>query len=197
MKGTLGLVVAVGLGVVGAMCNWLYLHRQAADFEKVDFVMIDPSAQINLGDTLQEGHFARVAIPQKFAGDFSRVAIQWNDRVTVEGQRATRTYRGGELLLQQELSTPVQTDTAAMIGENEVTFEVPVDPRNLRFRKLPARRFGLFLRPPLRGGSTERQVRTQRGGSRLQNRRPVSDFSARQPQKFLGSRTSRPQNHQT
>jgi hypothetical protein len=33
------------------------------------------------------------------------------------------------LLLQQELSTPVQKDTAEMIGENEVTFEVPVDSR--------------------------------------------------------------------
>lgn len=129
MKGTIGLVIAAGLGIVGALCNWMYIHRQAAGFEKVDFVMIRSTAQINLGDRFQEDHFGPVAIPRQYADDFSHVAIQWEDRMTVLGQRATRSYRGGELLLQQELSTPVQKDTAEMIGENEVTFEVPVDPR--------------------------------------------------------------------
>ena len=129
MKGTLGLVVAIALGVVGVLCNWLYLHRQAAGFEKVDFVMISPDAQINLGDRLQESDFATVAIPRQYAKELSRVAIQWDDHAWLRGQRATRSYRGGELLLQQELSTPNQKDTAEMIGENEVTFEVPIDPR--------------------------------------------------------------------
>ena len=129
MKGTLGLVIAAALGVVGAVCNWLYLHRQAAGFEKVDFVMIRSDAQINPADRFTEDHFGPVAIPQMYAEDLSRVAIQWKDRMTVLGQRATRSYRGGELLLQQELSTPVQKDTAEMIGENEVTFEVPIDSR--------------------------------------------------------------------
>lgn len=129
MKGTLGLVIAAALGVVGAFCNWMYLHRQASGFEKVDFVMIRTSAPINLGDRFQEGHFAPVAIPQMYEDDLSRVAIKWDDRFIAEGQRATRSYQGGELLLRQELSTPNQKDTAEMIGENEVTFEVPVDPR--------------------------------------------------------------------
>ncbi len=129
MKGTLGLVAAVGLGVVGALCNWLYLHRQAAGFEKVDFVMISPDAQINLGDRLQESDFSQVAIPRQYADELSRVAIQWEYRSMAFGQRATRSYRGGELLLQQDLSTPNQKDTAEMIGEDEVTVEVPVDSR--------------------------------------------------------------------
>ncbi len=91
--------------------------------------MISPDAQINLGDRLQESDFTAVAIPRSYAEDLSRVAIQWKDRMTVIGQRATRSYRGGELLLQQELSTPVQKDTAEMIGEDEVAVEVPVDSR--------------------------------------------------------------------
>jgi hypothetical protein len=130
MKGTMGLVVAAALGVVGALCNWMYLNRQANDYQHVDFVMISPDAQINLGDRFQESHFAKVAIPKLYAEDqLGHVGIQWKDRMTVLGQRATRSYRGGELLLQQELSTPVQKDTAEMIGEDEVTFEVPIDPR--------------------------------------------------------------------
>lgn len=129
MKGTIGLAIAAALGVVGALCNWMYLHRQAAGFEKVDFVMISPNAQINLGDRLQEDHFTAVAIPRQYADHLSHVAIQWKDRKILLGRRATRSYRGGELLLQQELSTPNQRDTAEMIGENEVTFEVPIDPR--------------------------------------------------------------------
>ncbi|MCA9072028.1 MAG: hypothetical protein KDA84_24035, partial [Planctomycetaceae bacterium] len=94
MKGTIGLAVAGALGVVGALCNWMYLHRQAAGFEKVDFVMISPNAQINLGDRLKEDHFTAVAIPRQYADDLSHVAIQWKDRMTVLGRRATRSYRG-------------------------------------------------------------------------------------------------------
>ncbi len=129
MKGTLGLVVAIALGVVGALCNWLYVHRQAAGFEKINFVMISPNAQINLGDRLKDEHLETVAIPRQYAETLSHVAIKWTDRETIKGLRATRSYRGGELLLQQDLSTPVEKNTSEMLAVDEVAVEVPVDPR--------------------------------------------------------------------
>lgn len=153
MKGTIGLAIAAALGVVGALCNWMYLHRQAAGFEKVDFVMISPNAQINLGDRLQESHFTPVAIPRQYAEDLSHVAIQWDDRMTVLGRRATRSYRGGELLFQQELSMPVQKDTAEMIGENEVAIEVPVDPRTFVSENYNPGDLVYFLAPQYVAGS--------------------------------------------
>lgn len=153
MKGTLGLVVAAGLGVVGALCNWMYLHRQAADFEKVDFVMISSDAQINLGDRFQEDDFVPVAIPQQYAKKLRGVAIRWDARGTLPGQRATRSYRGGELLLRQELSTPNQKDTAEMIGENEVTFEVPVDPRTFVSENYTPGDLVYFFAPRYQAGS--------------------------------------------
>ena len=192
MKGSLGLAVAVALGVVGALCNWLYLHRQAAGFEKVDFVMISPDAQINLGDRLQESDFSQVAIPRQYADELSRVAIQWEYRSWRLGQRATRSYRGGELLLQQELSTPNQKNTAEMIGENEVTVEVPVDSRTFVSENYQPGDLVYFFAPHYLAVRPGCEVRPQPGRSRCQSGRPVSHPGHRQPQEFPGSRTGRP-----
>jgi hypothetical protein len=38
MKGVPGLMMALGLGIVGAFCNWFYLAQKAREVEMVDFI---------------------------------------------------------------------------------------------------------------------------------------------------------------
>ena len=129
MKGVQGIVIAVALGIVGAVCNWFYISKQARDFKKVSFVAIDSSAQINLGDKFLDKHFERVDIPLRTVGNLEKVAVLWEDRGTVVGMAATKSYVGGEILLGQDLKTPAQGDLGRLLGEDEVAYPVPVDPR--------------------------------------------------------------------
>lgn len=129
MKGAIGFAIAGALAVVGALCNWFYVHRQAAGFEKVDFAMISPDAQLNSGDLIKESHLTKVPIPKQYAEQLRQVAYLYSDRITIIGNRATRSYRGGELILFREILTPTSNDTADLIGPDQLTFEVPIDSR--------------------------------------------------------------------
>ena len=131
MKGIQGIVIALGLGVVGAVCNFLYVSQQARDFEKVAFVSIATDARINLGDLLKEEHFQKVEIPRQNIGNLDKVAVLWTARGSAAGMRATRSYLGGEILLQQELRTPAARDSSDLLGEDEVLRWVPIDPRSI------------------------------------------------------------------
>ena len=69
MRGLPGLLIAVGLGIVGAICNWYYLSRQAAQMEKVAFVALNGDAQLNLGDRFADDHFMQVQLPSNNLGN--------------------------------------------------------------------------------------------------------------------------------
>jgi hypothetical protein len=49
MKGVPGLLIAVGLGIVGAFCNWMYLAQMGKDLQLQDFVGISENVKINAG----------------------------------------------------------------------------------------------------------------------------------------------------
>ncbi|MCA9113643.1 MAG: hypothetical protein KDA79_01060 [Planctomycetaceae bacterium] len=129
MKGVQGIVIAVALGLTGAFCNWFYVSRQAGEYERVRFVAVSADAQINMGDRFKESHFATVEIPRANVGNLSRTAVLWRDLPTVINMRATRAYRGGEILLQQDLKTPARQDLASRIGRDERVMWLPVDQR--------------------------------------------------------------------
>lgn len=129
MKGMTGIVVAVALGVVAAMCNWLYLTRQAQDYERVSFVLISPATQINPGDRFKESHFERVDLPETYLGNLDQIAVRWRDLDTVVGEVATKSYTGNELLLREDLKTPPQREVSELLAEDEVLRWVPVDQR--------------------------------------------------------------------
>lgn len=135
MKGTQGLMIAAGLGIAGAVCNWFYVDKLARGYEKVSFIAInpDPNVQIELGDRFREEHLQRVDIPQRFvdAGNLKAVAVPWELRSTVIGESATKNYGGGELVLQQDVVTPPARDPNELLGENEVLLWLPVNPQNV------------------------------------------------------------------
>jgi len=127
MKGTQGLVIAAGLGILGAACNWFYLARKAKDLDKEEFIYVKKSARIREGDVFKEEHFGKVAIPRKFLGNLEAVGVPWDDLNTVVGQQAIRSYSGDHLLLRQDLKTPPQRPLDELLGKDEVSWNVLVD----------------------------------------------------------------------
>lgn len=127
MRGLPGLIIAAGLGIVGAICNWYYLSRQAAQMEKESFVAVKSTAQLNLGDRFKESDLIQVDIPKDNLGNLNEVAIPWKNRATVVDMAATKAYRGGELILQSDLVTPSERDFSHLLAEDEVARWVPVD----------------------------------------------------------------------
>jgi len=130
MKGTQGLLIAAGLGIAGAICNWFYISQQARHYEAVSFVAIRSDAQLNLGDVFKPEHLMKVNVPAARVGDLRAVAVLWSARATVEGDTAKRSYHGGEILLRQDLKSAAKRDLSSLLGENEAVRWVPVDPRS-------------------------------------------------------------------
>ena len=130
MRGLPGLIIAAALGIVGAICNWAYLARQASRMEKEAFVALKGTAQLNLGDRFLDEHLVQVQIPRDNLGNLNEIAVYWKDKASVLGLSATKAYRGNELLLWQDLQTPSTRDFSHLLAKNEIAFWVPADSRS-------------------------------------------------------------------
>lgn len=161
MKGTQGLIIAAILGLGGAFCNWFYITRLAANYEKISFVAIDSNAQINQGDRFKKEHFVRVEIPKNNVGHLRYAAVLWKDRSTAYGYPAPRAYAGGEILLGHDLTTPSQIELTEMLGENEVARWVPVDSRTFVPEKVNPGDDVSFVVPRLAGGAVRKTTNSR------------------------------------
>lgn len=106
MKGGLGLALATALGIVGAVCNWLYLERLARQQETVSFIAVRSNVQLEVGDAFKDSHLMRVDIPRSGVGNLDRIAPLWSAKEAVIGERANRPFAGGEIILESDLVTP-------------------------------------------------------------------------------------------
>jgi len=131
MKGAQGIMIAVALGVVGFVCNWLYLEGQASGDQMVQFVGVAQDARVNQGDVFQDEHLTPIPVPRKYQGSLAQVAYRWSDRNLVIGQKASRTMAtdGTELVLHPDLTTPAASDINETIADNERVMWLPVDSR--------------------------------------------------------------------
>ena len=50
MKGIQGLIIAIGLGIAGALFNFAYLYSRAQKDEAEDFIGIDPKVTVARGE---------------------------------------------------------------------------------------------------------------------------------------------------
>ncbi len=120
MKGIQGLILALGLGIAGALFNWAYLQSRSSDLEIVQFVGIAPDATVNAGERLTDGHLAPVDIPSINVGNLRDFAFLWSEKGTVKALPVNRTLTGGSLLLREDLRTPPETlRWSETLGENE------------------------------------------------------------------------------
>lgn len=129
MKGALGLTIAAGLGIVGAICNWLYLQQLAAEQETVSLIGVRQGVQLNIGDPFEESDLEPVPIPRARAGTLIERAPEWSALSAVHGYRANRVFQGGEILLNDDLKAPAVRDLAETLQDDEVARWVPIDTR--------------------------------------------------------------------
>ena len=129
MKGVQGILLSIGLGLAGAICNWMYLERLAGKEARVSFIAIKADQQINIGDILRDDHLVKIDIPRSSVGNLEQVAPRWGDLKLVVGWPSTRSYRGGELVLHQDIRTPGSKDLNEKLGKSEVALWIPVDMR--------------------------------------------------------------------
>lgn len=149
MRGTPGFLLAVGLGLIGAVVNWLYLAQKARQLDHLDFVGIREDVTINPGDRFQKDQFLRIPVPQHAVGGLQKAAVTWTALDTVVGMPATKSYSPGEIVLWQDLKTPAVTDLLDTLGPNDVAVGVPIDTRTVVVQNLNPGAQVSFITPRL------------------------------------------------
>lgn len=124
MNNWIGLLIALSLALVAGVLNWKYLERKTEEIELVSFVAIKDGVRIKPGETFLEKHFASLDIPRKSVGYLRESAVLFEDRQTIVSMKAVRSYRGGDVLLRQELKTP---PAKFKLGKDELAIWIPVD----------------------------------------------------------------------
>jgi hypothetical protein len=134
MNGMKGIVVALSLGVVGALCNYAYLMGRTQNLEMVHFIGVKPETTVNRGDRLQEAQLQRVSIARANAGNLVQFAEPFESLGAVVGCRVYRTLEGGSLLLRTDTKTPpaeLVFNEQTRSGVEEVAIGVPIDPARI------------------------------------------------------------------
>ncbi|MFQ5730781.1 MAG: hypothetical protein ACE5KM_02380 [Planctomycetaceae bacterium] len=179
MKGAQGLMIAAGLGVVGAVCNWFYISRKAADLDKEAFVYVKATAKVRAGDPFQEDDFEKVEIPKRYLGGLQKIAVPWELKHTAIGVPAPRSFPEDQILLQSDTRRLSQKRLAEALGPDEISWPVVVDATRFVAGNYNPGDMVLFFPPPASqvrgGGNTKRPVKAgpfrilrigDRGGSR-------------------------------
>ncbi len=128
MKGVYGLLLALGLGTIGATLNWLYLEQRAREFDVVEFVGIRANVVVNPGETFQEEHFQAVPVAASAAKTLKETAHLWTERATLVGMPVNRRFEGGDLILRADIRTPPPKPRP--LREHERSIPVAVDSRS-------------------------------------------------------------------
>jgi Flp pilus assembly protein CpaB len=128
MKGVPGLLIAVGLAIAGALCNWFYMAQKSRELDLVQFVAVAEGG-IRDGDVIQSANLISIPIPQRYAQRLKEVAPPYADVSTIVGMTAYRDFSEGELILHQDLRSPPGNDLKRDLGPDEVAIWIGVDGR--------------------------------------------------------------------
>lgn len=128
MKGVPGLLIAVGLAIIGGLCNWFYMAQKARELDMVNFVGVSEGG-IRRGEIIQDSNLVAIPIPLRSALRIKAAAPTYADKSTIIGMPAYRDFLGGEIVLTQDLQTPPNNDLKRDLGADEVAIWVNVDSR--------------------------------------------------------------------
>ena len=90
---------------------------------------IGENVKINVGDKFKEGDFMPVKIPRMNVGNLDTVAVHWQDRNTIYGEPATKSYSPNEILFQKQIRTPPEMDVKKLLAADERAMWIQVDTR--------------------------------------------------------------------
>ncbi len=123
MKNVSGLIIAIGLGMAGAVLNWIYLQQESSQIEKVNFIGV--RERVNRGDPIREDVLVAMPYPRMMAREMGEFYVLWDARQTVVGRTANRPYSEGDLVLRQDLKAP--PPELKLRDKNERAMWIPVD----------------------------------------------------------------------
>lgn len=126
MKGIQGLIIAIVLGILGALCNWAYLAGRASQEETVAFVGIRDGKTVNRGESLRDDDLVAIKIPARLAGNLKNLAVLFDAKQSVVGQPVWRNMTGECLLMNDDIKTP---PSELKLEEGEAVMWIPVDTR--------------------------------------------------------------------
>lgn len=127
MKGLPGIIIAVGLGIIGAICNSYYIANKARDYEKVGFIAVKSGVNLKIGDKFKREHLVKVDIPEKKLGNLDKIAVLWEGIGAVIGDPVRRVYSGDELIYRDDLKSPGTKRLPELLAEDEVAMSIAVD----------------------------------------------------------------------
>jgi|GEM_PF-300878 len=134
MKGIQGLIIAIGLGIAGAILNFAYLVTKSQELETVDFIGVRPEITVNRGNRLTEDSLQKVSIPRLSAGNLEKFAFPYSALGSVKNEIVYRTLEGGSLVMRSDIKTPVQDldfGQNAPPGVEERAMGVPIDSKKV------------------------------------------------------------------
>jgi hypothetical protein len=124
MKGVTGLIVAVFLGLAGAVLNWFYLDQKTRDIQNMSFVGIKEGVSLKAGEIVRRDQLEEVPIPERFGKKLLNVVHPWSDVSTLIDRPIPRETAGGQLFFRHYSTTaPRELE----LEPNEVHYVVTVD----------------------------------------------------------------------
>jgi hypothetical protein len=133
MKGIQGLILAIGLGIAGAMFNWAYLMNRTSEKVNVYFIGVKPNVTLNSGDPIKAEHIEPVGLPKDAVGNLKDFAVFYDPQYSTEmqsvvNQKVSRVIMGGRLLMKEDLKTP---PSELRLEPDETGMFVPIDTRSI------------------------------------------------------------------
>ncbi len=148
MKPIHGLILAIGLGLAGALFNFAYLTVKARNVKNVYFVGIKQGVIVGPDKALTDDDLEEVGIPANLVGNLRDYAYPVNARESAVGKRVWRTIQGGRLLLDNDFRTPpLKLDLEPGPGEpGVIALGVPVGSRTFPLSLIkPGDRVSFFV----------------------------------------------------
>ena len=85
MKGSIGLIIAAGLGLLAVAVNWVYLSQKTEGSGSVAFIGVRDGVTIKVGDLIKKDQLVRVPVPKKQADQLKKFVYLYDEINTVVG----------------------------------------------------------------------------------------------------------------
>ena len=95
MKGPLGVIVALLMGILATALNWFYLENKTRQVRSVSFLGVRESAEIRPGDEIEDSNLAEVRIPEMHAGKLVLPVGCSRERCASTSPKCPRRLRAG------------------------------------------------------------------------------------------------------
>lgn len=126
MKPMHGIILAIGLGIAGALFNFAYLTKMSGEFEVIEFVGIKDGTTISPGDRLTLADLEPVPIPMASVEELDKVAIRYSATEAIKTLTVWRLLTGPTLLFKDDLDPTLPRELD--LEENEAIVGISVSP---------------------------------------------------------------------